>query len=339
VHPYNQTTGAQWNSLFGNAAETVPVIADEWSEYANTKGECHDNAATFVPQFFSYLQQRQIGLGAWSLIPGVLVLNTTSFTPTQVTATYSCAIPSSQNKIITENAGDNGDIPVPEAQGAGQLLQNYFTQQYALTAAPPAAITQAAPTSNETTPAASSDFIDQLATTGSTGGVSFITVSATNGLQVSSSGAVSTTGTLAAGTYTASGTDTDTYGDTGTWSYTLVVTATTITQAAPTSGSTTTGTAFTSQLEVSGSVGTVTFTQSTGKTHLTISSSGAVSTTGTLAAGTDTAAGTDKDTYGDTGTWSYTLVVTAGDADAELRPDLAAAHQMPVPLAAARACI
>jgi hypothetical protein len=84
----------------------------------------------------------------------------------------------------------------------------------------------------------------------------------------------------------------------------------TITQGSPTSGTTTTGKAFTSQLTVSGSHGTVTYTQSSGAPSLTVSSSGAVSAPATLTANTYTASGSDSDTSGDTGTWSFSLTAT-----------------------------
>ena len=44
---------------------------------------------------------------------------------------------------------------------------------------------------------------------------------------------------------------------------------------------------------------------------LSVSPSGVVTTTGTLAAGGYTVSGTDANGLGDTGTWSYTLTVTA----------------------------
>jgi len=116
---------------------------------------------------------------------------------------------------------------------------------------------------------------------------------------------------LAAGTYKATGTDKDAYGDTGTWSFTLTVSATAITQIAPTKARTTTGEAFTGQLKVSGSHGTVTYAQSIGAPDLKVSSSGAVSAPATLAAGTYKGAGTARDSLGDTGTWSFTLTVKA----------------------------
>ncbi len=176
-------------------------------------------------------------------------------------------------------------------------------------------ITQTAPFSNSTTSAKSASFTNTLTTTGNTGAVTFVTTSAppgsAGGIKVSSSGVVTTTGALSAATYRASGTDSDSSGDTGTWSFSLTVSATAITQMTPTTGTTSTGKAFTGQLKVSGSHGTVTYTQSTGAPDLKVSSSGKVSAPATLAAGTYKATGTVKDTSGDTGTWGYSLTVVA----------------------------
>lgn len=87
-----------------------------------------------------------------------------------------------------------------------------------------------------------------------------------------------------------------------------------IVQGSPTSGTVTTvaSDTFTDTLSAaSGFVGPVTWTQSTGSPQLLVTSSGGVTTSGFLAAGTYTATGTTADGYGDTGTFTYTLTVTA----------------------------
>ena len=103
----------------------------------------------------------------------------------------------------------------------------------------------------------------------------------------------------------------DTSGDTGNWSFALTVTANKIIQVAPNTASVPTGKVFTDQLAVSGAHGTVSYAQSTGAPHLTVSSSGKVSAPATLVAGVYKAQGAVKDTSGDTGTWSFTLTVVA----------------------------
>jgi hypothetical protein len=148
--------------------------------------------------------------------------------------------------------------------------------------------------------------------------VSFVQATGGSALTVSGSGIVKTAGTLAAGTYTATGTDSEpveqsTDVNTGTFTYTLTVTPVTIAQSAPTTGSVTTprSSTFTDQLVVTGNNGAVTYTQVTGSPNLAVSSTGAVTTSGTLNEGTYTATGTTSDPAGDTGTFAYTLTVSA----------------------------
>lgn len=128
VHPYAQKSAAVWNSSFGQAASAVPVLADEWSTSSLPRhGSCAPSPATWVPRFFSYLRQRQIGLGAWGLLPGVLVTNTSTFTPTTLTGSFRC-VQGPQAKIVANNASRNGDRPVSGTQGVGELVRAYFAR-------------------------------------------------------------------------------------------------------------------------------------------------------------------------------------------------------------------
>ena len=117
-------------------------------------------------------------------------------------------------------------------------------------------------------------FTGQLEVSGAHGVVTYAQSTGAPHLKVSSSGKISAAATLAAGTYKAQGTARDILGDTGTWSFALTVVATKLTQLAPDTAMTATGKGFTGQLEVSGAHGVVTYAQSTGAPHLTVSSSG-----------------------------------------------------------------
>ena len=126
VHPYGQTSVAGWNSHFGQVASTVPVLADEWATSGLRKhGSCGPDPAIWVPRFFAYLHARQIGLGAWGLVPGVMVTNTASFTPTRLGSSFTC-LHGRGAAIASKNAASNGGRAVPQAQGVGQLVQHYF---------------------------------------------------------------------------------------------------------------------------------------------------------------------------------------------------------------------
>ena len=185
-----------------------------------------------------------------------------------------------------------------------------WTYTLTVTATP---ITQVPPTTGTVPTTTSATFTDQLAVSGSPGTATFTTTTGTAALDVSPTGQVTTTGPLAAGSYAVSGTVADPYGDTpGTWTYTLTVTAVTLVQQPPLTGSTTTApsSGFTHQLAVSGGIGPVTFATTTATPEVTISGTGQVTTLGPLAAGLYTTSGTVADAYGDTGTWSYDLTVT-----------------------------
>ena len=130
---------------------------------------------------------------------------------------------------------------------------------------------------------------------------------------MTSSGALSTNGTLPVGTYQVGGTDSDSSGDTGGWTFSLTVTAVTITQSAPTTGTVATAAsrAYTNQLVTVGN-GAVTYTEtpSTYSGTVLVSPSGAVTTINTLSAATYTVTGTDADPNSDSGTWTFSLTVT-----------------------------
>jgi hypothetical protein len=81
-----------------------------------------------------------------------------------------------------------------------------------------------------------------------------------------------------------------------------------IAQSPPVSGAVLQGSAYSGQLAVTGSSGTVTFAQSSGG-DVSVSSTGVVSAPASLASGAYTASGTDSDTSGNTGTWTFTLNV------------------------------
>jgi uncharacterized repeat protein (TIGR02543 family) len=174
------------------------------------------------------------------------------------------------------------------------------------------------PTSGTIGVAGSTSFSQQLTQTDADGS----TVSYVQGgtgqspdLTITGGGLVSVVGgPLAVGSYAISGTSSDGLGNSGNWGYSLSVTADTIVQGTPTSGSTNTASsaAFSSTLSAaSGFTGSVAFSTST--PGFAISSGDELKTTGPLtSAGSPyLVTGSDSDAYGDGGTWTYTLSVAA----------------------------
>ncbi len=268
--------------------------------------------------------------GTWSYQLTVLAGTISQSSPTGGSVTAGSAL--SDQLVVT---GNNGAVTFSQATGdpdvtvsgsgavsaAGELAVGTYTAtgtdtdplgdtgswSYQLTVLA-GTISQSSPTGGSVT--AGSALSDQLVVTGNNGAVSFTQTTGTPQVTVSGSGAVSAPGTLPVGTYRAAGTDTDLLGDTGSWSYQLTVLAGTISQSSPTGGSVTAGSALSDQLVVTGNNGAVSFTQTTGTPHVTVSGSGAVSAPGSLPVGTYRAAGTDTDALGDTGSWSFVLAVT-----------------------------
>jgi hypothetical protein len=88
----------------------------------------------------------------------------------------------------------------------------------------------------------------------------------------------------------------------------------TLTQTAPTFDVESKAGGYTNQLAVTGATGPVTYATDVGNggsSPLAVSASGVISA-GTLPGGTYTVSGTDVDAVGDTGSWTFTLVVPAG---------------------------
>ena len=162
---------------------------------------------------------------------------------------------------------------------------------------------------NAVSVSASSTASDQILVTNNEGPVTFALTAGAPALLVSATGLVTTNGSLAAGTYSATGTTTDTSGNAGTFSFTLLVGN--LTQSTQRTGTAKVSVSaqFSSQLAVTNGVGAVTFTQSTGRPVLLVSSTGLITTSGPLAVGTYRATGTTSDTGGDKGRFVFTLSV------------------------------
>jgi len=189
-----------------------------------------------------------------------------------------------------------------------------------------AGLTQVSPFGGSTTTGNSSAFGDTMNTTGAAGMVHYNNpVSTPAGLNVSqTTGGITTTGKLAVGTYTVTGDTSDTGGsNTGIYSYILVVAQTPILQTAPLGNTTTTALSpgFTDQLTTNGSG--VAFHETLPNPSLVVDLSGHVSTTGALAAGNHVANGTLSDSFGDGGSFTYSLSV-AGGAITQVAPTSAA---------------
>ena len=106
------------------------------------------------------------------------------------------------------------------------------------------------------------------------------------------------------------------------------VTSSTIVQAAPFAGSVTVGTAFSGQVNVTGTSGEVTFTTTASSPDLSVSSKGAVTAPATDPVGTYSVSGTDSDGT-NSGYWGFTLSVIATPAAPVVRPTVVVSEVVP----------
>jgi hypothetical protein len=110
-------TMSDWKSDWGQVAQSVPVVDDEFGEQEGTMSSCRPNAPALVPQLLSYLAARHIGLIAHALVPGSLTKGNSLTDPTSFS-------PSKPYRCGRTNKGINN-------QGAGQDILQYFTTQAA----------------------------------------------------------------------------------------------------------------------------------------------------------------------------------------------------------------
>ena len=228
-----------------------------------------------------------------------------SFTPT---TTSTGLVVSSSGLVSTTAALARGIYKVSGtmSDAFGDLGQFSFALKVG-------ALTQSSPIRTTITPAASATFTNQLTATGGSGPLSFTQTTGAPSLVVSPTGLVTTSGTLANGSYVVRGVVSDAAGDQGNYFFNLVVSASTLTQSSPTTATIvpSASATYTSQIAVTGGVGTVTFTQTRGAPSLVVSSTGMVTTSAALSPGNYVASGTTSDASGDSGTFSLTVTVAS----------------------------
>lgn len=131
IHPYfgpTHDTQSQWDQWFGTAVANghFPVLASEWGLNQEKGSGCEASSKLQIPQvsvFLAYLRARNIGLVGWALQTGELIRNWNFRDPTTFTSQTmpaDCDVP----PFSTD----------PQAQGVGQILQQFFSaysQQYA----------------------------------------------------------------------------------------------------------------------------------------------------------------------------------------------------------------
>ncbi len=116
THNNQNRTPAGWDLKFGNMSATHPVYVGEWAFLPNATYPvfCRNlttaQAQAMVQSFLSYMQQHQVSWTAWSFDTYHLIQNNKQFTPTTLTAPWTCG----------NTAGHDG---------MGSIIKQYLAQQ------------------------------------------------------------------------------------------------------------------------------------------------------------------------------------------------------------------
>jgi hypothetical protein len=108
-------TPAEWASNWGDLSQSVPVMMEAFQDWPGA-GDCNTASPTLLPQLLSYLQSMHLGMVAWALVPGVLMIGNDPDDPTtyQGTTTAFCTtVKTAQTFSWNTN-------------GPGQLIHNWF---------------------------------------------------------------------------------------------------------------------------------------------------------------------------------------------------------------------
>jgi hypothetical protein len=210
-----------------HAAQGTPVLSLGASVFTGTSrlGNCVSEsfALSVTDLGYNVVSDSSCGLGATSTVTtdaqiglGTLAANGSDGPMTQAILPGS---PASQFVPVSSGLCQSVDERGLSRPGAGKTATHCDAGGYEYQ---PVTLTQAAPASGTVT--AGTAFTGQLAVTGATGPVSYVTTTSAPPVTVSAIGAISAPANAQAGTYQLAGIETDPYGDTGSWSYTLTIT-------------------------------------------------------------------------------------------------------------------
>jgi Cellulase (glycosyl hydrolase family 5) len=96
-----RTTPTQWDAAFGTIADQEPLVMDEFHDFPTSK-PCNPSSPTLLPELFSYLQSKHLGLLAWTFQPGNLIVGNNLDQPTSYSgySTQLCVAHTKKHKAI-----------------------------------------------------------------------------------------------------------------------------------------------------------------------------------------------------------------------------------------------
>ena len=117
-----RATPAVWDKLYGNISNQVPLVMDAFQDFP--AGHCYGPSPTVLPQLFSYLQAKHLGLVVWTLQSGNMYVGNDPEQPTNYNGsdTQLCV---AHKKNHTAVAGVNYQ-PTTNQNGMGEDILGFF---------------------------------------------------------------------------------------------------------------------------------------------------------------------------------------------------------------------
>jgi hypothetical protein len=112
----------QWDALYGNTAEQVPLVMDAFQDYPT--GHCYAGSPSVLPQLFSYLQAKHLGLIVWTLQSGNLYVGNNVEEPTTYQGSdYQLCVPHGKGTVPVQGVDYDA---LTNQNGPGQDILNFF---------------------------------------------------------------------------------------------------------------------------------------------------------------------------------------------------------------------
>ena len=334
AQPLDKTTWTELTYSAGSGALTLPTpsragyIFNGWFDDPVSGNAIGAAGALFTPTSQSVLYGQWIAIGALTTTTTGETLHPSSsypYTTQLITTGNNGTVIYTQTSNTTQfNVSSSGALTTKLTLGVGTYSVSGTTADssgldvgnFTFTLIVTAATLATTPSGTTITYSQWALFEATLITTGGAGNYTYVQDSTGQNAQLffnPATGKITTAGTPSAATYTITGTVSDAYGDAGTWSYALVDPAGSL---VTTSTGDTVDIAhsypYSYQLATTGNYGAVTFVLTSPITGISLSSGGRITTSKYLAPGTYALTGTTSDSFGDTGTFSFSLVVMTG---------------------------
>lgn len=109
----------QWAANWGTLSKKVPILMEAFQDWPGSPA-CDTHSPTLLPELLSYLHRMHLGLIAWTLSPGVLMIGNNPKDPTNYDGTTT------QTCDATTGRAKRSSMLENNANGPGAVIRQYF---------------------------------------------------------------------------------------------------------------------------------------------------------------------------------------------------------------------